>query len=97
MLKTFFLPKIKNNPLFERIIFMQERAPPHFGRVVSGWLDESPPAGSGGAARLSGPLALRPHTLRLFPLGLLEGGFVLRKASDAGRAENGHLEGCPGA
>lgn len=41
MLQSFLLPRIREHVLFNRIVFMQDGAPPHFGRNVRSWLDDT--------------------------------------------------------
>lgn len=73
MLQSFFLPRISQHPLFDRVIFMQDGAPPHFGLNVRAWLDETFPSRWIGRR---GPTEWPPRSPDLTPCDFFLWGFL---------------------
>ena len=71
MLKTFFLPRITEHA--DRVIFMQDGAPPHFGKTVRDWLDETFPDRWMGRR---GPIEWPPRSPDLTPCDFFLWGFL---------------------
>ena len=73
MLKDWLLPQIQGECIFDRMIFMQDGAPPHFSKDVRAWLHNTFPERWMGRR---GPIEWPPRSPDLTPLDFFLWGYL---------------------
>jgi hypothetical protein len=78
LLRDHVLPELQGHPAFDRLVFMQDGAPPHYATIVRDWLDEHFPLrwiGRGSPINMA-PIRWPPYSPDLTPMDFWLWGYV---------------------